>query len=306
MILSTQKKALYEASIRAFIALKGGKLDDGWKYVNCREKIAITCEKGHRWLVKWPTLKGSPSYPQGHWCPRCAGSVVYDSDIQQLVHSRGGQFEKNWKYVNNHTKFSITCDKGHTWRTNASNLRNYDTWCPFCLKNRVLEEDVRKAIEEKGGKLDLNWKYMDCSSKFNVECKEGHTWETCWNVIQSGHWCPHCKPYKKEKEFRKTIEIYIGGPFPNKRPLWLRYPQTGKLLELDGYNEEKKLAFEYQGKQHYEPCFFNRKDPTNNKKRDEFKRIMCEKNGVKLIVVPYWLSEKKWIEIIKADTEGVI
>ena len=306
MLLSLQKKKDFEATIKAFIALRGGNLDEGWHYISCREKMTITCEKGHRWQASWPTIKGSPSYPQGHWCPRCSGSVIYESDIRELVNSKGGKFEKNWKYINNKTKFSVTCIKGHTWITNASILRNSDCWCPYCKKNRVLEESVRKFIEQKGGTLEPFWKYKNCDTKFNVECEKGHIWETSWNVIQSDHWCPHCRIYKKEQQFRKTIEAFFGAPFPSKRPSWLRYPPTGKLLELDGYNEKNKLAFEYQGPQHYEPCFFNKKNPTDNKKRDDFKKITCEKNGIKLIIVPHWLVTAEWLELIKANTSRVI
>ena len=41
---------------------------------------------------------------------------------------------------------------------------------------------------------------------------------------------------------------YIFSPI---RPNFLVDPQTNYKLELDGYNEELNIAFEYNGIQHY-------------------------------------------------------
>jgi hypothetical protein len=75
------------------------------------------------------------------------------------------------------------------------------------------------------------------------------------------------------------------------RPEFLKYKSCSRLLELDGYNIEYKLAFEFQGIQHYEYCkFFHEGNPENlerQKERDEFKRKKCEEIGINLIVIPY-------------------
>ena len=51
-----------------------------------------------------------------------------------------------------------------------------------------------------------------------------------------------------------------------------------------------KLAFEYQGQQHYKyiPYFHKNKEAFQNQKyRDYMKRNMCKDNGITLIEVPY-------------------
>lgn len=61
-------------------------------------------------------------------------------------------------------------------------------------------------------------------------------------------------------------------------------------MHLDGYNDELKIAFEYQGKQHYIriPHFHpSKEDFIAQKERDEYKRKMCIENGIKLISVGY-------------------
>lgn len=89
---------------------------------------------------------------------------------------------------------------------------------------------------------------------------------------------------------REVLERRFGKPFPRKRPSWLVNSKTGKRMELDCYCEELKLAAEYNGKQHYE--WPNQTGQSKEKfidqvKRDKLKEVLCQRQGVRLIVVPY-------------------
>lgn len=95
---------------------------------------------------------------------------------------------------------------------------------------------------------------------------------------------------KGEEILRRTLETYYSKPFPKKRPLWLRNPDTGSCLELDCYNEELGIAGEYQGIQHYEyPNVFHRsrEEFIAQLRRDEAKINLCDQNGIYLIRVPH-------------------
>lgn len=84
-------------------------------------------------------------------------------------------------------------------------------------------------------------------------------------------------------------KIY-GKPFVSMRPNWLKNPETKRNLELDCYNEELKIAVEYNGIQHYQwPNFTNQsKEEFNNQvRRDELKLKLCDYYGIYLISVPY-------------------
>lgn len=62
-------------------------------------------------------------------------------------------------------------------------------------------------------------------------------------------------------------------------------------LELDVYLPEHKLAFEYNGYHHYhELPFFGPIEVY--KRRDKEKAELCEKYGIRLIVIPYWWDNK--------------
>ena len=100
-----------------------------------------------------------------------------------------------------------------------------------------------------------------------------------------------------ETECRRVLEKIFNKKFDKIRPDFLRNPVTGNNfnLELDCYNDELKLAVEYQGCQHYKytPYFHKNKEAfLNQKYRDLFKKQQCKENGIYLIEVPYTIKNK--------------
>lgn len=97
------------------------------------------------------------------------------------------------------------------------------------------------------------------------------------------------KVSKGELKCKETLEKLTGKPFPSIRPDWLKNPETGENLELDGYNDELRMAFEYNGEQHYEDGHFNMGpyETIQQWRRDQFKRQVCTMYGIHLIIVPY-------------------
>jgi hypothetical protein len=102
------------------------------------------------------------------------------------------------------------------------------------------------------------------------------------------------KESKGEIECRRVLEKMFKKPFPKVRPNFLKNPITSENsdinLELDCYNDELKIGVEYNGIQHYKytPFFHKSKESFHNQKyRDYLKRDLCEKNGIRLIEVPY-------------------
>ena len=62
-------------------------------------------------------------------------------------------------------------------------------------------------------------------------------------------------------------------------------------MELDGFNNELKIAFEYQGIQHYKIDGFFIKDKHEFKSRlddDKLKLQLCSDKGITLIVIPFF------------------
>jgi hypothetical protein len=97
-------------------------------------------------------------------------------------------------------------------------------------------------------------------------------------------------PSKGERICCQTMERIYGVSFKSTWPNWLRNPETGAEMELDCFNDDLKIAVEYNGSQHYQwPNFTNQsyQQFMNQVRRDDLKKRICDRNGVYLITVPY-------------------
>jgi hypothetical protein len=123
----------------------------------------------------------------------------------------------------------------------------------------------------RNNKIKNNNKKNNCTSKASF-----------FN-LQGGH------KSKGEIRCKEIFEKIFQLPFKSVRPDWLKNPKTLKNLELDGYCEQLKLAFEYSGQQHYlpSPHLQTQEEFINLKQRDCFKASRCLERGVLLIIVPY-------------------
>lgn len=102
-------------------------------------------------------------------------------------------------------------------------------------------------------------------------------------------------PKKNESRCREIFESIFQKPFPTIRPNFLKRV-NGYNMELDGYNNDLKLAFEYQGAQHYGfNTRFHRSEKDYNDQviRDTEKRELCKKANVTLIEIPYRVRYEK-------------
>lgn len=104
-------------------------------------------------------------------------------------------------------------------------------------------EDAQKIAKERLGEC-LSEEYIP-GQKLIWKCNTGRTWPATYNHVKYGTWCPRCVRYTGEEIARRIFELLFDCEFNKIRPSWLQG------LELDGYNDELKIAFEYDGKQHY-------------------------------------------------------
>jgi len=72
-------------------------------------------------------------------------------------------------------------------------------------------------------------------------------------------------------------------------------------MELDGYNKELEIAFEYQGGQHYKFVKGFHKTKENYFKlveRDKLKQEVCKEHNIDLIIIPYTINRSDLYEFI--------
>lgn len=93
------------------------------------------------------------------------------------------------------------------------------------------------------------------------------------------------------------FHIYGQGISVNRtRPTWLKSPHSNKSLELDVYCEEKNVAVEFNGSQHY--LFEGISKMDNRIQKDICKLRTSAMQGVELVVVPYQVSSKMIVKFI--------
>ncbi len=263
-------------------------------YVNMREKMTWECCRGHTWSAQYDGIK------RGKWCPICdkinrtRGKELLSVETAKTLAAEKGGKCLSTDYKNCRIKLRWECKRGHQWDAPLESIRLLNTWCNKCaiikLSNTI--EDAQRLAEKKGGEC-LSTEYVNAEKHLKWKCRKGHEWTTAYACVRDGKWCPYC-PFKSETVCRELFEKLFEKKFPKKRPEFLTL-KNGQKLELDGYNEELEVAFEYQGKQHYEWCtIFHKteKDFKMQQKRDRHKYRLCQENNIALILIPYKFTHK--------------
>ncbi|NVM28146.1 MAG: hypothetical protein HWN65_04830 [Candidatus Helarchaeota archaeon] len=285
---------------------KGGRIRST-KYINAHTKVELECEEGHIWKATPTNIK------TGKWCRKCsykqrALKKQLRNGLEELkiiAKMHGGDCLST-KYVNNRTKLTFCCELGHVWKATPSNIKK-GKWCKECgyktsssklrLKNGLRE--LQEIANKRGGKC-LATKYTNNRLKLPFSCKNGHFWEASPTHIKRGRWCPKCKMGRGERICRSLFEVIFKMKFPRSHPKWLKNDR-GNQMELDGYNKELALAFEYQGEQHYQynTLFYESVcDFEQRKLDDSLKRELCNQYDVVLIEIPHIIRYEEMYNFI--------
>ena len=246
------------------------------------------CHKGHMWRAR-PTAVLNK---RKAWCPVCAGNAPLNMRLlQEHAARRGGKCLAK-KYVNSRSKVTWECEHGHTWQATPNNVLNLGRWCPHCRKIGLPRLQAHAAA--LGGRC-LAKSYKNRTEKLLWECSEGHRWEASAASVLSGKsWCPECaaSTWRTEAEIRSILEtVFRPHAFPSCFPSFL------EGLQLDGFDPDLRLAFEYQGEQHYDPeNYFHFGDTASfhaQQSRDSTKVKLCKDAGVRLLIIPCFVNDKR-------------
>ena len=133
----------------------------------------------------------------------------------------------------------------------------------------------------------LSKNYKDIYSRLKFKCVNNHIWSTTARNVIRGSWCNKCHFYYSEEICRTTFQQIFKKKFPKSRPSWL-IGAKGYTMELDGYNEKLRVAFEYQGEQHFKKDdYFTGKNLKDIILSDKLKANLCASKKVNLIIITY-------------------
>jgi len=253
------------------------------EYLGVSELHQWECSKGHNWYAQPSNIK---YIPYGK-CPKCSGKAKLTIEqINTIIESKEGKllsegFQRGKDYI------KIQCKNNHIWDTQVFNIR-HGKWCPHCGGSFPLNINILKEVAEKRGGKCLSPEYTNANAWYLWQCSEGHTWKAKYGNIYSGNWCKQCIGSTGERICRIFFEQIFKKEFPSVFPEWLKN-KSGRRLQLDGFNEELKIAFEHQGEQHFKKTTIYSKDDKSLHQRikyDNIKRNRCKEKGITLIEVP--------------------
>lgn len=204
------------------------------------------------------------------------------------------------KGVSQNSYVRYACECGNEAESAVSNFLEKSVFaCKNCnakLINKIFKPintiDLEKEIKDKGYTvISHNHKTSMYESVWTLKCQNGHIFDKKGNKLKNLQSCPHCfSDSYEEFLMRKLIETHYKEEFPKSYPAWLINSFTHRTLELDMFSEKLKLAFEYNGIQHYEPIFGQERYEISVRNDNE-KQKRCLENNVKLITIKY-LSSK--------------
>lgn len=120
--------------------------------------------------------------------------------------------------------------------------------------------------------------------------------------MQKRNRCPLCFSRKEERECILEAEEVLGVPLAKTR-VYYDSENNRKFIEFDGFNQERRVAVEYNGIQHYRYVKLyhkSRHDFADQIRRDELKREFCKGSDILLIEVPYSERDRKEFIMRKA------
>jgi len=269
------------------------------EYKNVNSKMKFKCNKNHIFVSKWNYVKNS-----NNWCPECFGTKKPTlKEIKEFVKLKNDGKLISKSYENAISKLIFKCKENHIFKATWSNVKHGDRWCPICRGGVKKDlKEIKLYVKEKYNGECLTINYKNQETKMIFKCKEEHEFERTWREIKRDIWCSRCNPSKGESFCRKFFEEKFGKEFPKIRPEWLTN-ENGNRLELDGYCEELNIAFEYNGRQHYEivkDFKMTEEDLLFTQEMDKIKKEKCLERDIILYIIPQFKKKfsKKQIEYI--------
>lgn len=200
--------------------------------------------------------------------------------IRELIQKNKGQYNaydiEKWLLISDTSA-----------RNQLKRMFTEEEYIKYIRTQTYVSIDTVKEIAKNRGGICHSKYIKNAKSEIHLECIQGHHFFTTYNsVVYQRTWCSDCNIYISETICRKFFEKIFKTPFPKSYPKWL-INENGNQMELDGYNKERGLAFEYQGIQHRKIAFGKiEKDLKNIQKEDIRKLELCEKNKVILLQIP--------------------
>lgn len=188
-------------------------------------------------------------------------------------------------------------------------VQRHGAGCTPCRYRKIREhhilpiEHVDSELVKRGGRRKSE--YLNTDTPILIECSLGHEFEMRFSHVKRGQWCPTCNKGSKSEEIaRTTFEQIFGKKFPKKRPKWLKNSR-GFQMEIDGFCEELKIGFEYQGIQHFSLSIYG-SDVQLRNEDDKYKAKLCSSNGIRLFILTHAMEYRDFPKEIALQAKSLM
>lgn len=283
------KKLSKEEFVKRARAIHGGKYDySEVEYVDAITYVKIKCPI-HGFFMQRPVSHVNAKQQ----CPKCAHQSYkkeQDEFIEQAKAIYGEKYTyEKVDYKSNKDRVVVTCKKHGDFEIRPDNFL-HGHGCFKCgleksaqTRALTLEQFIEKAKSIYGDKYTYeNAVYKNSETYITITCKKHGDFEITPDNFLRGHSCPHCSKSFMELRVKGILDENHINYEEQKQFEWLK--DRGKL-KLDFYLPDYNIAIECQGLQHFKPVeiFGGEDNFVLTQKRDETKKELCEKNGIKLL-----------------------
>jgi len=225
------------------------------------------------------------------------------------VHGDTYYYDKT-NYVRNNEKVVITCPQ-HGDFTQLPSDHLSGKGCSVCglekrrqSRRKTNDDFISKAKEVHGDKYNYdktNYEYSN--QKVIITCPIHGDFPQIANDHLSGKGCFKCRESKGEKYVNELLtnnNIEFTPQYTFKDCSSISERGFCTPLPFDFYLPEYNTCIEYDGKGHFEPVF-GVKSFESTQRTDKLKTDYCQKNGIKLIRIPYTINLKNVEDYIKSE-----
>lgn len=272
-------------------------------YINSSIELKFECPRGHIEHMCWSFFQ------RGCRCPKCAGKRMTIDFIREYFQQQNYTLLSS-EYKGSRADLEYICPKGHTGSTKW-NIFQQGRRCPECSRKKCGQyrkltfEWIEEQFKQEGYTL-FPQKYCGSASKMQYLCPKKHQGSISWDNFKQGYRCPLCQEWQHEIELGKVLEQI----FPDKVRRQDNLDFLGRQ-SVDFSVRKLKIAFEYDGEQHFRPVRYGgmslkqaKKNFKLQQERDARKNKLCKENGYKLIRVAYY--EDLILENIQKKTDEVV
>ena len=264
-------------------------------YKDAKTKIKFRCKK-HDYSFEQASNNHLNSKHPCKICLQESRRLAFADDMDKFKNKIqslfGDLFDyETAKYINQRTPISLKCLKHNKIITKEPQVFLRGSGCDLCDKEKYSAHlsketltEIKKFVSKLNGKC-LSKSYLNNEAKLEFVCNAGHSFQKSWSAVKNSlRWCPKCSPNKLigETLARLILEHLLKIKFPSV------YIKEMEGLQLDGFNSNKRIAFEYQGYQHFTENSHFHSDESRYKsqiERDNYKKELCKKNSITLIEI---------------------